>query len=46
MLDSKTIQLNLLNILLISIKPSLYKIISRIKTLISADIELPIAIPT
>ena len=32
--------------LLISIKPSLYKIISRIKTLISADIELPIAIPT
>ena len=38
-------RLNLLKRPFIIINPSLIKIISKIKTLIIADIELPIAIP-
>ena len=45
-LATKIIALNLLNIELSLINPSLYKIISKIQTLISAAIELPSAIPT
>ena len=45
-LATKIITLNLLNNEFNFIKPSLYKIISKIQTLISAAIELPSAIPT
>ena len=45
MLAIRTVRLNLLNIFEIFINPSLSKITSNIKTLMTAEIELPKAIP-